>query len=65
MPKDSQLDPKDIRQKKANGGQTMAGSALDGESRNIKKQSETDKNREMITNSLFKWQAVLCHPINS
>lgn len=39
MPKDSQLDPKDIRQKKANGGPTMAESALDGESRNIKKQS--------------------------
>lgn len=39
MSKDSQLDPKDVRQKKANGGPTMAGSALDGEGRNTKKQS--------------------------
>ena len=39
MAKDSQLDPKEIRSEKANGGHTMAESALDGESRNEKKQS--------------------------
>jgi len=39
MAKDSQLDPKQIRKKKSNGGPTMAESALDGESRNAKKQS--------------------------
>lgn len=39
MPKDSQLDPKSIRKEKANGGSTMAESALDGEGRNNKKQS--------------------------
>ena len=39
MAKDSQLDPKQIRKKKANGGPTMAESALDGEGRNSKKQS--------------------------
>lgn len=39
MPKDSQLDPKNIRKQKAKGGHTMAESALDGESRNTKKQS--------------------------
>lgn len=39
MPKDSQLDPKEIRKKKSHGGPTMAESALDGESRNNKKQS--------------------------
>lgn len=39
MAKDSQLDPKPIRKKKAKGGSTMAESALDGESRNAKKQS--------------------------
>jgi len=39
MAKDSQLDKKDIRKEKANGGPTMAESALDGESRNAKKQS--------------------------
>ena len=39
MPKDSQLDPKDVRRKKSGGGPTMAESALDGESRNTKKQS--------------------------
>ena len=39
MAKDSQLDPKSIRKKKANRGPTMAESALDGESRNTKKQS--------------------------
>ena len=39
MAKDSQLDPKSIRKKKAHGGSTMAESALDGEGRNNKKQS--------------------------
>jgi hypothetical protein len=39
MPKDSQLDPKSVRKKKSGGGPTMAESALDGESRNTKKQS--------------------------
>ena len=39
MPKDSQIDPKEIRKIKANGGHTMAESALDGEGRNNKKQS--------------------------
>lgn len=39
MPKDSQLDPKDVRKKKARGGPTLAESALDGESNNTKKQT--------------------------
>ena len=39
MSKDSQLDPKEVRKMKAKGGHTMAESALDGESRNNKKQS--------------------------
>ena len=39
MAKDSQLDPKEIRNMKAKGGHTMAESALDGEGRNNKKQS--------------------------
>ena len=39
MPKDSQLDPKEVREKKANGDHTMAESAPDGEGRNDKKQS--------------------------
>lgn len=39
MPKDSQLDPKAVRKRKAGGGPTLAQSALDGESRNTKKQS--------------------------
>lgn len=39
MAKDSQLDPKSVRKKKTRGGPTMAESALDGESRNSKKQS--------------------------
>jgi len=39
MPKDSQLDPKDVRKIKSRGGPTMAESALDGEGRNNKKQS--------------------------
>lgn len=41
MPKDSQLDPKSVREKKAKGGPTFAQSALDGEGRNDKKQSGT------------------------
>lgn len=39
MSKDSQLDPKPVRKRKSGGGPTMAESALDGESRNSKKQS--------------------------
>jgi len=39
MPKDSQLDPKSVREEKAKGGPTFAQSALDGEGRNDKKQS--------------------------
>lgn len=39
MAKDSQIDPKEIREQKAKGGQTMAQSANDGEGRNHKKQS--------------------------
>lgn len=39
MAKDSQLDPKEVREKKAKGGATMAQSAPDGEGRNAKKQS--------------------------
>ena len=39
MAKDSQIDPKEIRKAKANGGHTLAESALDGESNNSKKQS--------------------------
>ena len=39
MPKDSQLDPKRVREEKAAGGPTMARSSTDGESRNTKKRS--------------------------
>jgi hypothetical protein len=39
MSKDSQLDPKNNRKEKSQGGPTMAEIALDGESRNTKKQS--------------------------
>lgn len=39
MAKDSQLDPKAVRKKKAKGGPTFARSAPDGEGRNNKKQS--------------------------
>lgn len=39
MSKDSQIDPKAVRDKKSKGGPTAAESALDGESRNSKKQS--------------------------
>ena len=39
MPKDSQIDPKQVRSDKSKGGPTSANSALDGEGRNQKKQS--------------------------
>lgn len=39
MAKDSQLDPKEVREQKAKGGPTLANDALDGEGRNYKKQS--------------------------
>lgn len=39
MAKDSQLDPKEMRKLKSKSGPTFAESALDGESRNPKKQS--------------------------
>jgi len=39
MPKDSQIDKKEIRKEKSKGGQTAAGSEFDGEGRNNKKQS--------------------------
>jgi len=39
MPKDSQIDPKDVRKAKSKGGPTLAESALDGENKNAKKQS--------------------------
>jgi len=41
MSKDSQPDPKSIRNQKSNGSPTFAESGLDGESRNSKKQSGT------------------------
>ena len=44
MPKDSQLDPKGVREKKSGGGPSMAESSPDGESRNTKKQSGTRAN---------------------
>ncbi len=39
MPKDSQIDPKEVRKLKSGGGPTLSESALDGEGRNNKKQS--------------------------
>ncbi len=39
MAKDSQLDAKSVRKKKANGAQTMAESASDNGSNTTKKQS--------------------------
>ena len=39
MPKDSQLDKKAVRKKKAGFSHTMAESGIDGEGRNNKKQS--------------------------
>lgn len=41
MPKDSQVDPKGVREQKSKGGPTLANDALDGEGRNTKKQSAT------------------------
>lgn len=41
MAKDSQIDPKEIREKKAKGGPNFAQSANDGEGRNHKKQSSS------------------------
>lgn len=39
MPKDSQIDKKEVRKKKSKGGPTMAESSFDSGSRNAKKQS--------------------------
>ena len=39
MAKDSQIDPKEVRKAKANGGPTTANSQFDGEGRNQKKRS--------------------------
>lgn len=39
MSKDSQIDPKEVRKRKAKGNTTIAESAVDGESCNSKKQS--------------------------
>lgn len=39
MPKDSQIDAKEIRKKKSGGGPTMTESGSDGGSRNAKNQS--------------------------
>ncbi|WP_250228600.1 hypothetical protein [Anaeropeptidivorans aminofermentans] len=39
MPKDSQIDPKEVRKEKSKGGPTFANDALDGEGKNAKKQS--------------------------
>ena len=39
MAKDSQIDPKPVREKKSGGGPHMALSGTDGEGRNTKKQS--------------------------
>jgi len=39
MAKDSQIDPKEVRKLKSNGGPTIANDEPDGESRNAKKQS--------------------------
>ncbi len=39
MPKDSQIDPKDVRKKKSKGGPTLANEEYDNEGRNAKKQS--------------------------
>lgn len=51
MRKDSRIDPKEVREQKANGGQTMAQSANDGEDRNHKKQSASRQSRVMINKS--------------
>lgn len=39
MAKDSQIDPKDVRERKANGGPTSAQSAFDNQTHNAKRQS--------------------------
>jgi len=39
MSKDSQIDPKEVRKRKSDGGPSLADDALDGEGRNAKKQS--------------------------
>jgi hypothetical protein len=39
MPKDSQIDKKEVLKKKSRGGPTMAESGADGESRSAKTQS--------------------------
>jgi len=43
MPKDSQLDPKEVRKEKSKNGPTLAQSANVGKSRNHKKQSASRK----------------------
>ena len=61
MSKDSQLDPKEVRKMKAKGGHTMAESALDGESRNNKKQSG---NRHKCGNDSSKrTRSILCETL--
>ncbi|MGI6403760.1 MAG: hypothetical protein ACOX0K_06030 [Oscillospiraceae bacterium] len=39
MPKDSQIDPKEVRRAKSKGGPTPASDEPDGEGRNAKKHS--------------------------
>ena len=39
MPKDSQIDPKEVRRRKSGGGPTLAQSGSDGGTRNTKRQS--------------------------
>lgn len=39
MPKDSQIDPKEVRKKKSKGGPTIANDEPDNEGRNRKKHS--------------------------
>lgn len=39
MPKDSQIDKKEVRKIKSNGGPTIADERFDNEGRNTKKQS--------------------------
>lgn len=41
MAKDSQIDPKEVREEKSNGGPTLANDALDGENKTHKKQSSS------------------------
>lgn len=44
MPKDGQIDPKGVREKKSKGGPTFAESASDNGNRNAKKQSGNRSN---------------------